>query len=123
MNKDEIKEFRMMALHIVSKELTGHNVQGDIMCIEDYLMQHGARSADEASIAWRVEAQRQQVSLEYEYEALSFMAVAAFFANGCDHTAPDVQTAIRKAEAAGKLIGKDRDDVERDIAEECEARE
>jgi hypothetical protein len=123
MTKNEIKEFRLMARHIAIK-IRGHrDIKEDQAYIEDYLMHHGAKGIMDAFCAWRIEAARQQKALEFEYEAAHHLAIAAFFANGCDHTASAVQAAIRKAEAAGKLIGKDRDDVERDIAEECEARE
>lgn len=65
------------------------------------------------------EARCQQLALEETYQARCHLAVAAYFANGCNHEAPDVEIAIRQAKAAGKVIGKDGDDVECEIAESC----
>nr|DAJ16993.1 MAG TPA: hypothetical protein [Caudovirales sp. ctNII2] len=119
MKKRDIEEFRSMARQIASKYKRGTDFSKEAEEIEMFLMVRGCESRRKAQEAWRTEAQRQQVALELNLKAQETLAVVAFFEHGKDHTDKDVQNAIRKAKAAGRMIGKNQEEVERDIADEC----
>ena len=85
-----------------------------------FMLVHGERiSYTTAKEKVFKEARCQQLALEEKYQSCCHLAIAAYFENGYNHEAPDVEIAIPPAKAAGKILGKDGQDVECEIAESC----
>lgn len=84
----------------------------------DYLETHGVHG-EKAKAMLRRERVRFRVALEAHYKAMQQLAIAAYFAHGCDHTDPNVQDFIKKAQTAGKKIGIEPADTESAIASDC----